>query len=283
MSCMTTKALPGRQRSDTAALEFASVRVEGWDSRAQASRTLLRGLDWRVEPGEHWAVLGPNGAGKTTILRTASGDRKPSTGTVSVLGRELGAPGVRDPRPRMGLIDSTPRSFALHMSARSVVLTGITGSVAGQGARVESRQIERADELLRRFGCAHLRERRFSDCSRGERQRILFARVLMRAPAILLFDEPATGLDLPGREALLAAMVALATEERQLATVTVTHHVEEMAPSTTHALLLRQGTLVASGAVATTMTGELLSECFGLPVALTRQDGRWAARSAPGW
>jgi iron complex transport system ATP-binding protein len=228
-------------------------------------------------------VLGPNGAGKTTVLHTATGELTPTSGTVTVLGRELGAPGTRDPRPRMGLIEATPRSFALQMSTLSVVLRGVAGSVAGQGAKVEPRHVDRADGLLERFGCAHLRDRPFADCSRGERQRILFARALMREPAILLLDEPATGLDLPGREALLVAMTTLAAEEDQLATVTVTHHVEEMAPSTTHALLLRDGTVVASGTVEDTMTSELISACFGVSIALSREDNRWAARTPPGW
>jgi iron complex transport system ATP-binding protein len=183
----------------------------------------------------------------------------------------------------MGLIEATPRSFALRMSTLSVVLRGVAGSVAGQGAKLEPCHVDRADGLLERFGCAHLRDRPFADCSRGERQRILFARALMREPAILLLDEPATGLDLPGREALLVAMTTLAAEEDQLATVTVTHHVEEMAPSTTHALLLREGKVLASGTVEDTMTSELISACFGVSIALSRQDNRWAARTPPGW
>ena len=99
-----------------------------------------------------------------------------------------------------------------------------------------------------------LAERRFEDCSQGERQRLLLARALMADPRLLLLDEPASGLDLPGREGLVAALVSLARDRPALPTVTVTHHLEEIAPSTTHALLLRGGRVLAAGPVAEVLT-----------------------------
>ena len=106
----------------------------------------------------------------------------------------------------------------------------------------------------------------------------------MPAPPLLLLDEPATGLDLPAREALIAALGTLAAREPDLATVLVAHHLEELPASTTHALLLRAGQTVASGPVAAALTGETVSASFGIDVRLTRhEDGRWSARAAPGW
>jgi iron complex transport system ATP-binding protein len=227
-------------------------------------------------------VLGPNGAGKTTMLSTVAGIRRPTGGTVTVLGKLVGSLGMRDPRAHLGFIESTPRAFAQRMSPVDVVLNAVGGSVAQQGRRSTEQERDRALELLRRLGCGPLLERRYQDCSQGERQRVLIARALMRRPHLVLLDEPTTGLDLPAREGLLQAMGALAQEMSHLATVTVTHHLEELAASTTHVLLLRDGRVTATGPVDETLTDEKLTDCFGVPVSLTRHGGRWAAHCAPG-
>jgi iron complex transport system ATP-binding protein len=259
-------------------LDAVSVEVPA------AERPLLRDIRWRVQAGEHWAVIGANGAGKTTLLRLISGALEPTAGSVTVLGGRLGTAGLRDPRLRIGTIEGQPRTFAQQMTALEVVTLQSSGPAAMIGARVTDAQREQARELLALFGCAHLEERHYSGCSQGERQRILLARVLMREPELLLFDEPITGLDLPSREGLLQAMTRLAAERPQLATITVTHHLEELPPTTTHALLLREGEEIASGPVDDTITEARISACFDVPVVLSRVGGRWAVRAdAPGW
>ncbi len=273
---------PGAAPNTVTAVALTDVTVRAWDPRAAAWHELLHDVTWTVHPGEQWAVLGPNGAGKTTVLATVAGTRSPVAGTVAVLGRRVGSPRMRDPRQHIGLIESTPRSFAQRLSPIDVVLKGVGGSVAQQGHRSTAHERERAIELLRRVGCGELLDRRYQDCSQGERQRVLIARALMRRPHLLLLDEPTTGLDLPAREGLLHAMGALATEVPDLATVTVTHHVEELAASTTHALLLRDGRVTASGPVDETLTDEHLSASFGVAVTLSRVGGRWAAHSGRG-
>jgi iron complex transport system ATP-binding protein len=261
------------------ALDFAAVSVTGSDGPGGAAPPLLRDIDWQVAPGEHWAVLGGNGAGKTTLLRTAAGELEPSAGRVTILGERLGAIGLRDPRLRMAVLRSHPGTFSHRLRAVDVVLLREAGPVALLGKAVTPEEVQRADELLDLFGCTHLKQAPYRECSQGERQRILLARALMRRPAILLLDEPTTGLDLPGREALLQAMARLAADQPHLATVTVTHHVEELPPSTTHAMLLRKGVVTAAGGVTDILTEERLSDCFGMPIALTRAGERWAARA----
>lgn len=263
----------------TPSLAVSALTVRVWDERAADWRVLLSDVDWWVRPGEHWAVLGPNGAGKTTLLATVAGVLKPHSGTVSVLGKPVGAPGMRDPRAHIGLIESAPRSFAARLSPVDVVLKGVSGSVAAQGHRATEAERRRAVSLLQWLGCAALINRRYQDCSRGERQRILIARAMMRRPHLLLLDEPTTGLDLPGREQLLSAMAALADELAELATVTVTHHLEELPASTTHALLIRDGRVASSGPVGETLTAERLSECFGMAVGVQRTAGRWMSHA----
>jgi iron complex transport system ATP-binding protein len=277
---MTALTAPERP----AALRFAAVSVDVRDGQTGAPRTLLRDLDWSVEPGEHWAVLGPNGAGKTTLVNTATGGLSPSSGTVTVFGERLGAIGLRDPRLRVGLMESTTPTFARRLRAIDVAVLRSSGPIALRGQRIPPEDVERATELLELFGCAGVHDRRFGDCSQGERQRIMLARALMRGPDILVLDEPTTGLDLPGREGLLQAMARLAADRPRLATVSITHHVEELPSSTTHILLLRDGRVVSAGPVADTLTEHDLSACFGVPVSLGRLGDRWVARARePGW
>jgi iron complex transport system ATP-binding protein len=137
---------------------------------------------------------------------------------------------------------------------------------------------ERADELLREVGAAGLRDRTFGTLSEGERKRVQIARALMTDPELLLLDEPAAGLDLGGREDLVSTLSLLAMDWAAPATVLVSHHVEEIPPGFTHVLLLRQGRVVASGPLERVLTEDVVSETFGMPLRLTYEDQRWAAR-----
>jgi len=269
------------------AVEFSGVTVLEWDRRSAGPGALfpiLDGIDWSAGPGEHWAVLGANGAGKTTLLDVAAGMRHPTRGTVRILGERLGRVDVRELRTRIGHIDTrTEAAFAPTRPVLEVVLTGVTGSIAMLADRVEETDRDRALRLLALFGCGRLAGRQFGRCSQGERRRILLARALIHRPPLLLLDEPADGLDLPGREALLAALEAIADEESATTLVLVTHHLEELPASTTHVLLLRGGRVCARGPVATVLTDEPLSDCFGVAVRVRRHDGRWSGRARPSW
>ncbi len=266
------------------ALDFSGVTVWEWDDSSRARIPILREIDWQVDAGEAWAVLGPNGAGKTTMLAVAAGMRHPSLGVVSVLGARLGRVDVRELRTHIGQVN--PRleeSFPPVRAALDVVLSGATGSIAVLGDRLEESDPKRARRLLTLFGCGALAERPFGRCSQGERRRLLLARALLHHPPLLLLDEPFDGLDLPGREALLAALERLPREEPETAAVLVTHHLEELPASITHALLLRGGAVIARGPVADVLADEPLSDCFGVSVRVRRDDGRWIGRARPSW
>jgi iron complex transport system ATP-binding protein len=272
-------------RSDPSlALDCSGVTIWEWDAGTRRRREILTDIAWRVAGGEQWAMLGPNGAGKSTLLDVAAGMRHPSRGRVWILGKEVGRVDLRALRERIGHVDvKTEERFASQRTARQVVLTGVTGTVQLLEDRIGAADRRRAELLLRQFGCEPVSDHAFGACSQGERRRVLLARALMRRPPLLLLDEPADGLDLPGREALLAAVTSLVAEEPRPAVVTVTHHLEELAPSTTHALLLRAGGVVACGPVAEVLTDGPLSACFGVPVHVARHRGRWTASSAASW
>jgi iron complex transport system ATP-binding protein len=247
--------------------------------RPDAARApILDGVDWDVEPGEHWVVLGPNGAGKSTLLSLAAAVGHPSAGAVWVLGNRVGRVDLRDLRERIGLVDArTARALAPALTGEGILLTGAFGSIGLQRGRLGDAEHERARELLRLVGASELAHRAFDACSQGERQRLLLGRALMADPALLALDEPARSLDLAARERLVGALTALAGRRPGLPTVVVTHHLEEIAPSTTHALLLRGGRVLARGPVEEVLRDGAVSECFAVDVRVRRTGGRWSA------
>src|SRR5450759_4488944 len=256
-------------------LEFAGVSVVRGDS------TLLDNITWEVEEGQRWVILGPNGAGKTTLLQLAAGRIHPTTGVAGVLGEVLGAVDVFELRPRIGLSSA---AIAERLPAdewvRDVVVTASYGIVGRWHESYDALDHARAADLLEALGVAHLSDRTFGPLSEGERTRVQIARALMTDPELMLLDEPAAGLDLGGREDLVARLGALAADIEAPALVLVTHHVEEIPPGCTHALLLRSGQVVAAGTLAAVLTAPALSECFGLRLRLDEADGRYAARAA---
>ncbi|MFF7373438.1 ABC transporter ATP-binding protein [Streptomyces tricolor] len=241
-------------------------------------RTLLHDVSLTVRAGEHWALLGANGAGKSTLLGLLGAVVHPTRGTMEVLGHRLGRVDLRELRAHVGHVD--PRHpLTSPLRVRDVVLTGATNSVEPVPRwRPTPGQAERADALLATLGLGALRDARWPTLSQGQRGRTLIARALMPEPRLLLLDEPATGLDLPGRERLLEALEELRVSHPGLATVLVTHHLEELPAGTTHAVLLRAGRVLASGPVASVLTADRVGACFGLPLALERHEGRWSVR-----
>lgn len=240
---------------------------------------LLAGIDWSVELDERWVVLGPNGAGKTTLLRIAAAELHPTTGVVHVLGERIGRTDVFELRPRIGLSSAALAGRVPADEKVSDVVVSAGYAVLGRWRETyESMDTGRAGELLGALGVGHLADRAFGTLSEGERKRTLIARALMTDPEMLLLDEPAAGLDLGGREDLVARLATLAMDPDAPATVLVTHHVEEIPPAFTHALLLRDGAVVAQGLLDDVITAEHLSATFAQQLMLERSGGRFFAR-----
>ena len=247
----------------------------GARARGGGRAVLLQGVDWTVAAGERWAVIGPNGAGKTTLMAIAGAVGHPSEGRASILGEPLGGTDLRELRRAIGHVDAAMASaFRPRARALEVALTGATATIIPRPERLTADDEARALGLLERMGCSPLLERRFGVLSRGEQQRVLLARALMARPRLLLLDEPTAGLDLPGREIFLGRLDDLARDEPGLAIVQVSHHLEELASSVTHALLLRRGRVVAAGPVAEVLDDAPLSRCFDAPVRVIRDGGR---------
>ena len=257
----------------SAVIELVGVSVD------RGGQRLLDDVSWQVDDDQRWVVLGGNGAGKTTLLQVAGAQLYPSSGMVGVLGELLGTVDVFELRPRIGLTSAAlaeriPRAERVH----DVVVSASYAVVGRWREQYDELDHERAAALLADLGVGRLAERTFGTLSEGERKRVQIARALMTDPELLLLDEPAAGLDLGGREDLVATLSALAGDPAAPATVLVSHHVEEIPPGSTHALLLRDGRVVAQGTLASTMTADNLSETFGLPLVLDSSAGRFSAR-----
>jgi iron complex transport system ATP-binding protein len=256
-----------------AVLELADVSVR------RGETTLLNAISWSVDESDRWVILGPNGAGKTTLLQVAAAHIHPTTGVAGILEEVLGTVDVFDLRPRIGLTSAAlAERIPRHELVHDVVVSASYGVVGRWREDYDDLDHERADELLVEVGAAHLSGRTFGTLSEGERKRVQIARALMTDPELLLLDEPAAGLDLGGREDLVSTLSVLAMDAESPATVLVSHHVEEIPPGFTHALLLREGRVVASGLLDHVITEANLSAAFGMPLVLSHEDGRWAAR-----
>ena len=258
----------------SAILELSDISVRRGD------RIILGPINWQVLEGERWVVLGPNGAGKTTLLQICSSLIHPTTGEINILGEKLGKVDVFELRTRIGLTSSAlVEQFPPDELVMDVVLTAAYAMLGRWQEKYDLWDESRAMALLTALGVRELGERLFGSLSEGEKKRVQIARALMADPELLLLDEPASSLDLGGREDLLRRIESLSKDPLAPATVIVTHHIEEIPVGTTHALLLREGAVVAQGEVASVITDQNLTQAYGLAITVQTEGGRFFARA----
>jgi iron complex transport system ATP-binding protein len=244
----------------------------------RGGNALLDNVSWQVSEGERWVVLGANGAGKTTLLQVAAARMHPTKGTATVLGETLGNTDVFDLRPRVGLASAAlAERLPPDERVRDVVLTAAYAVAGRWRERYDDLDHGRSDDLLAAFGVEHLAERTFGTLSEGERKRVQLARSMMTDPELVLLDEPAAGLDLGSREMLVRDLAELALDPFSPVLVLVTHHVEEVPPGFTHALMMRQGQVVVAGPLEEVLNDENLSTTFDVPLQVRQESGRWSA------
>src|ERR1700679_905222 len=239
--------------------------------RVEREAVILHEVNWRVERGQHWVILGANGSGKTSLLSALTGYLSPISGDITVLGQTLGKSDWRELRTHVGLVSSSVRQMmADHEPALTTVISGQYAMIDYWG-RVKREDKEAASRILRQIEATHLAERPWLVLSQGERQRILIGRALMARPRLLILDAPCVGLDPVARENFLAFLQRLGSRKTAPALILVTHHVEEIAPVFSHALLLRGGRTLASGRKDAVLTSANLSQAFGARLRLIHQ------------
>ncbi|MGE2720460.1 ABC transporter ATP-binding protein [Mycolicibacterium celeriflavum] len=256
-------------------IDFAKVSLR------RGGQTLVGPITWAVELDERWVVIGPNGAGKTSLLRIAAALEHPSSGTAYVLGERLGRTDMSELRARVGLSSSAlSQRVPDGEVVRDLVVSAGYAVLGRWRESYDDVDYEQAIDMLESVGAEHLAERSYGTLSEGERKRVLIARSMMTDPELLLLDEPAAGLDLGGREELLARLEDLAADPDAPAMVLVTHHVEEIPRGFSHGLILSEGKVVDSGLLPDVLTAENLSKAFGQAISLEVVDGRYFARRA---
>lgn len=250
-------------------------------SVSRSGNEILKNVSWKVDSSERWVVLGANGAGKTTLLQVAAAAMHPSSGTATVLDQRIGSVDLFELRPRIGFASTAmARKVPADELVVDVVLTAAYSVTGRWNEQYEDIDVRRANRVLSEWKLGHLAERRFGDLSDGEQKRVQIARAVMTDPELLLLDEPAASLDLGAREELLQLLGGYASSPQAPGIVMVTHHVEEIPPGFTHALLLQEGRVTAAGPLNEVLTADVLSEAFGLRLKVDELDGRYSARAA---
>ena len=250
--------------------------------RLQRGRTaILDDVSWRVERGQHWVILGANGSGKTSLLSALTGYVTPTAGEITVLGRRYGESDWRELRRQIGLVSSSVRQLmADGEPALDTVVSGKYAMIDFRG-RATARDRRVARRLLGAIECAHLAQRPWRVLSQGERQRVLIGRALMARPRLLILDEPCAGLDPAAREHFLQFLQRLGRRAGAPTLVLVTHHVEEIVPVFSHALILKGGRALAAGRRSALLNTKLLATAFATPLRLRRTGNRYSLKVPP--
>jgi iron complex transport system ATP-binding protein len=255
-------------------LAFKNVSV------LRSGKTILNEITWSVKDDERWVIVGPNGAGKTTLLKIAAAQLQPSSGSAYVLGDALGQINLFDLRTRIGFASTAianriPNSETV-LDAVMTASYAVTGRFKEMYDDVDER---RARRVLSEWHLSEYSERAFGTLSDGERKRVQIARAVMPDPELLLLDEPVASLDIGSREATIKILSGYASHPSAPAIIMVTHHLEEIPAGFSHALILNEGRIIASGPINHTLTTDKLSEAYGLPLEVAFQAGRFAVRA----
>jgi len=261
-------------------LKPSQTLIEVRDLALQREKPILRGMNWKMEAGQHWVILGPNGSGKTTLLSALLAYRSPTRGEIRLLGQKYGACDWRDLRKGIGIVSSSIRQMIRDEEPVLHAVASGQDAILNYWGSLNPAMLRRAEKLLSQVECKRLRDQTWGTLSQGEQQRVLIGRAMMASPKILFLDEPCAGLDLVARETFLKFLQKIGKKRDMPSLVLVTHHVEEIVPIFSHVLILKKGRVLASGLIDKTLTSKNLSEAFEAKIRLHKRQGQWSAQVA---
>jgi len=230
---------------------------------------ILRDIDWEVKKGEHWAILGQNGCGKTSLLKCLLGYLAPSAGEIQIAAKERG---IKKNEPwdlwkrKFGFVSaSVAQQMEPNETGIEIVMSGRYAMINYWQQRTPKELRTDATRVLEKVECPQLANKPWSVLSQGERQRLLIGRALMTEDLqVLVLDEH-----------FLAFIQRLATKKNAPSLLLVTHHVEEIVPAISHALVLVNGLLLARGEKRQVITSRVLSEAFDADLTIRQRLGRY--------
>jgi iron complex transport system ATP-binding protein len=238
--------------------------------------SILDKISWKVCPGQNWVILGANGSGKTSLLNTLTAYMTPSAGEIYLCGKRYGEYNWSELRKKIGIVSNSIQQRI--KQAETAIETVVSGKYAmiNYYDRICSADRKHARHILEEVECAHLESRRWGHLSQGEKQRVLIGRALMAKLELLILDEPCAGLDPVARERFLGFVERFMSRQSSPPVILVTHHVEEITPSFSHVLVLKNGRILAKGQKETVMKSPVLSKALDAPVSLRKRNGRYA-------
>lgn len=244
-----------------------------WQRQGQK---ILKGINWQVNTGEQWAVLGLNGSGKTSILNIITGYNFPTSGSVQVLDTKFGEASIPKLREKIGYVSSSLERFGSTFNkqpVKNIVLSGKFSSIGlYNNQEITADDHTLADQIMQNLGINQLKGQLYRTLSQGEKRRTLIGRALMTQPQLLILDEPCSGLDILAREEVLEIMASITQLDCHL--IYVTHYIEEITPTITHVLLIRDGEIIEAGPKEEVLTDELLTETFKILVKVRWENDR---------
>jgi iron complex transport system ATP-binding protein len=234
------------------------------------AKFLISNVTLVIEPGTWCTIIGPNGAGKTTLVETIAGLRRPSHGSVSILGEALAEMNERERARRVALVPQHP----VVPSGMSVYDYVALGRVAHHGLFHAASARDRAvvESVLERVSLAEFRERDVATLSGGERQRMVLARALAQSTKVVVLDEPITGLDLRHQMDMLELLKS-EVHECDLTIVATLHDLTLAGQFADRLVLLDAGEVVLDGPAATVIRSDELAERYGMKLRVVDVDG----------
>jgi iron complex transport system ATP-binding protein len=227
---------------------------------------LLHGIEFEIKSGELVGLIGPNGSGKSTLLRLMNGILKPKMGTIFMEGRELNKMKI-DEIARICANVPTEFSEDFNLSVQELVALG--RYPFSKGMWWDSREDEEmVVEAMKKYGVDHLRDRRFSELSSGEGQRVLLAKAMVQCPRIMLVDEPSAHLDLRYKLEVMEHLRDMLSGNVTI--VIASHDLNLLAKYCDKVIILSKGRIVAMGTPEEVITPEIVGNVYGVDVVVIK-------------